>query len=462
MGTRRMQVVALLAIFCLAALPARGDDKKDDVDEIGNRKVAHKSIISEEKEIAIGKQYSVEVERSAKLLTDPVINEYVNRVAQNVARNSDLKIPLTVKVIDDPTLNAFALPGGFLYVNTGLLQAAEEEDQVAGVVAHEIAHVAARHWASQMTKMTFAQFAMIPLMFVPMTYPVYMGVMEAYMNGVPLMFLKFNRGAEAEADYLGIQYMYKAGYDPNSYVAFFGKVMDEERRMPGSMPQVFMDHPPTGDRIIKTEEEIKQILPKKDQYLVSTSEFDDVKARLQQVISNRKRLKPGETGGPTLRKRQPSDQTSAPTQTAGQSSGSSTAGDEQPPVLKRRSDPSSDSGSSTTSSPNSTPSSTPNSTTGASPSSTPNSSPSSTPNSSPSSTPNSNTSANSPSTPTQTAGQSSGNSTGNDQAPVLKRRSGSSSDSGSSTTSSPSTTPSSSPSSTPSPNPPPNSNPNPN
>jgi len=271
----------------------------------------------------------VEIERSAKLMTDPVVNEYVNRVAQNVARNSDLKIPLTVKIIDDPTINAFALPGGFLYVNTGLLQAAEEEDQVAGVVAHEIAHVAARHWASQMTKATIMQFAMLPLMFVPMSYPVYMGVMEAYMNGVPLAFLKFNRGAEAEADYLGIQYMYKAGYDPNSYVAFFGKVMDEERRMPGSMPQVFMDHPPTGDRIIKSEEEIKEILPKKEQYLVSTSEFDDVKARLQQVISNRKKLKPGETGGPTLRKRQPSDQTSAPTQTAGQGQGSGSSGGDE-------------------------------------------------------------------------------------------------------------------------------------
>jgi len=239
MSRSRMQVVALLAMLCIAALPLRGgDDKKDDVDEIGNRKVAHKSIISEEKEIAIGKQYATEIERSAKLMTDPVVNEYVNRVAQNVARNSDLKIPLTVKIIDDPSINAFALPGGFLYVNTGLLQAADEEDQVAGVVAHEIAHVAARHWASQMTKATILQFAMIPLMFVPMSYPVYMGVMEAYMQGVPLAFLKFNRGAEAEADYLGIQYMYKAGYDPNSYVAFFGKVMDEERRMPGSMPQV--------------------------------------------------------------------------------------------------------------------------------------------------------------------------------------------------------------------------------
>jgi predicted Zn-dependent protease len=329
-----MQVIALLAIFCLAALPVRGRDDKKDVDEIGNRKVAHKSIISEEKEIAMGKQYSTEIDRQAKLLTDPVVNEYVNRVAQNVARNSDLKIPLTVKVIDSPELNAFALPGGFLYVNTGLILAAEEEDQVAGVVGHEIAHVACRHWASQMTKMTVAQFAMIPLIFIPMSYPVYVGVMEAYMNGVPMAFLKFSRGYEEEADYLGIQYMYKAGYDPNSYVAFFGKVMEEERRVPGSVPSVFADHPPTPDRIIKCEEEIKQILPKREQYLVSTSEFDDVKARLQQVISNRKKIKPGDSG-PTLRKREPTDQSTTQTQQTPQGTGSS-GGDDQPPVLKRR------------------------------------------------------------------------------------------------------------------------------
>jgi len=334
MSRSRLQVIALLAMFCLAALPVRGGDDKKDVDEIGNRKVAHKSIISEEKEIAIGKQYATEVERQAKLLNDPVINEYINRVAQNVARNSDLKIPLTVKVIDSPELNAFALPGGFLYVNTGLILAAEEEDQVAGVMAHEIAHVAARHWASQMTKATLLQYSMIPLIFIPMSYPVYLGVMEAWMNGVPMAFLKFSRGAEAEADFLGLQYMYKAGYDPNSYVAFFGKVMEEERRVPGSMPQVFMDHPPTGDRIIKSQEEIKEILPKREQYLVSTSEFDDVKARLQQVISNRKKLKPGDTGGPTLRKRQPTDQTT--TQTQPQPQGTDTSGDDQPPVLKRR------------------------------------------------------------------------------------------------------------------------------
>jgi predicted Zn-dependent protease len=326
----RLTTLLLAVVFCWSVLPTRAADKKGDVSEIGNRRVAHRSIISEEKEIAIGKQYATEIDRSAKLLTDPVINEYVNRVAQNIARNSDLAIPLTVKVIDSPEINAFALPGGFLYVNTGLLTAAEEEDQVAGVMAHEIAHVAARHWASQMTKATIAQYAMLPLIFMPMSYGVYYGIMEAYMNGIPLAFLKFSRGAEAEADYLGIQYMYKAGYDPNSYVAFFGKVVEQERRSPGSVPTIFADHPPTGDRIIKSEEEIKEILPKKDQYLVSTSEFDDIKARLQQVISNRKKQKA--ESGPTLRKREPTEQTTTQTQTPQKTD----QGDDKPPVLRRR------------------------------------------------------------------------------------------------------------------------------
>jgi predicted Zn-dependent protease len=322
--------LVLAAIIFWFTLPIRSADKKSDVSDIGSRKVAHRSIISQEKEIAMGKQYATEIDRSAKILTDPVVNEYVNRVAQNVARNSDLTIPLTVKVLDAPDINAFALPGGFLYVNTGLILAADEEDQMAGVMAHEIAHVAARHWASQMTKATIAQYAMLPLIFIPMTTAVYYGVMEAYLNGVPLAFLKFSRGAEAEADYLGIQYMYKAGYDPNSYVAFFGKVVEQDRRSPGSVPTVFADHPPTGDRIVKAEQEIKEILPKREQYLVTTSEFDDIKARLQTVIRTRKKQK--EQGGPTLRKREPTEQTGTQTQPSQRKD----EGDEKPPVLRRR------------------------------------------------------------------------------------------------------------------------------
>src|SRR2546425_4201429 len=185
MRTLASSVSVLSAILWLPALSVWAGDKKSDVNEIGNRRVAHRSIISQEKEIAIGKEIASEIDHSAKVLNDPMITEYVNRVGQNIARNSDLTIPLTVKVIDSPEINAFALPGGFLYVNTGLLLAADEEDQVAGVMAHEIAHVAARHWASQMTKGTLAQLAMIPLMIIPMSYGVYYGVVEAYLNGVP-------------------------------------------------------------------------------------------------------------------------------------------------------------------------------------------------------------------------------------------------------------------------------------
>jgi predicted Zn-dependent protease len=330
MRRSRLVVCALAAVLAGAALPGRGSDEKANINDIGNRRVAHRSIISEEKEIAIGKQYASEIDKTAKIITDPVINEYVNRVAQNIARNSDLKVPLTVKVIDSPGINAFALPGGFLYVNTGLLLAADGEAQLAGVMAHEIAHVAARHWASTQTKATILQYAMLPLIFTPMTYGVYMGVMEAYMNGVPLAFLKFSRSDEAEADYLGLQYMYKAGYDPESYMEIWSKVINEERSAPGSVPKIFMDHPPTSDRIVALDKELKTILPPRPQSLVSTSEFNDVQARLKAVMTNRRKGR--DQNAPTLQKREDTETTSTKTQKG--DSGSQT--DDKPPVLKRR------------------------------------------------------------------------------------------------------------------------------
>jgi len=327
-------MAVLLAVVLLSAnipLSAGDKDKKKDVDAIGDRKVAHRSLISQEKEIAAGKQYATEIDHTAKMVTDPVVNEFVNRLAQNIARNSDLTIPLTVKVIDDPSLNAFALPGGFLYVNSGLILAADEEAQVAGVVAHEIAHAAARHWASQMTKGMLLQYIMIPLIFVPMSYPVYIGASQALNFGIPIAFMKFNRSAEAEADMLGLQYMYKAGYDPSAYVSFFGKIIEQDRRSPGSVPTVFASHPPTPERIVASEKEIKEILPTKPQYLVSTSEFDDVKGRLQSIMSMKRKTDKKE--GPTLRKREAGDTTTTDTQTTGTSKDDS---EDKPPVLRRR------------------------------------------------------------------------------------------------------------------------------
>lgn len=320
----------LITLFLFASLPLAAENKKDDVNDIGNRRVAHRSIISEQKEVAIGKQYAEQIDHSAKLIKDPVVNEYVNRLAQNLARNSDAKVPISVKVIDDPTINAVTLPGGFIYLNSGTLLAANEEAQVAGVLAHEIGHVAERSWAGQMTRRTLLQFAMIPLMFTPMSIGAYYGL-SAAMNGIPLAFLKFDRSDETEADFLGLQYMYKSGYDPNAMLSFFGKVVEEERESPGSVASIFENHPPTPDRIIKCEEEIKGILPKRPEYLENTSEFDDVKSRLVTLLTVHRRNQKNEQG-PTLERRKPSEKAgnSPPPSTQGQDSG------DTPPVLRRK------------------------------------------------------------------------------------------------------------------------------
>jgi len=213
---------------------AKHDGSKKDVDAIGNRKVGGLDWYSIEKEIRMGKQYAMQVEQTVKLIQDPVVNEYVNRVGQNLVRNSDAKVPFTIKVIDSDEVNAFALPGGFFYVNSGLILAADEESELAGVMAHEIAHVAARHATRGQTRADIANIATIPLIFIGggLGY----GVRQLVGIGLPMTFLKFSRTFEAEADYLGLQYMYKAGYDPNSFVSFFEKLEAQEKKKPEVWP----------------------------------------------------------------------------------------------------------------------------------------------------------------------------------------------------------------------------------
>ena len=230
--------------------PEKADVKpgsEADVDAIGNRNVGNGiNFYSLEREMALGKGLAQEVERSAKLVDDPVISEYVNRVGQNLVRNSDAKVPFTIKVIDSDAVNAFALPGGFFYVNSGLILRADSEAELALVMAHEIAHVAARHSTRQQTKGQLAQLATIPLIMLgPAGWAGY-GIYQGLNFAIPLTFLKFSRGDEAEADYLGLQYMYKTGYDPNAFVSFFEKVQAEEKRRPGTIPTVFSTHPPTA------------------------------------------------------------------------------------------------------------------------------------------------------------------------------------------------------------------------
>jgi len=306
-------------------------NSKEDVDAIGNRNVGKGvNLFSLEREISLGKGLAQEVERSSKLIDDPVVTEYVNRVGQNLVRNSDAKVPFTIKVIDSDEVNAFALPGGFFYVNSGLILRAQEESELAGVMAHEIAHVAARHGTKNATKGEIMQWASIPAMiFIPYSlagYAMYQGLNLA----IPLTFLKFSRDAEKEADFLGLQYMYKAGYDPNSYVTFFERIQADEKRRPGTIPKVFSTHPPTPDRIENTQKEIARILPAKQEYLVTTSEFDSVKARLRNIMFSRK-VTDNAPGKPTLRTKTE--------QSKKQPNGNDpSSSDDDRPTLKRRPD----------------------------------------------------------------------------------------------------------------------------
>jgi predicted Zn-dependent protease len=321
--------VAFLAV--LTVLPNRSfaDDKKDDPDEIGNRDVGKGvNFWSLEKEIALGKQLANEVERQAKIVDDPIVAEYVNRVGQNLVRNSDAKVPFTIKVIDSEEVNAFALPGGFFFVNSGLILKADSESELAGVMAHEIAHVAARHGTKQATKGQLINIATIPLLFMGgwTGYAIRQGVSLA----IPMGFLAFTRSMEREADYLGLQYMYKAGYDPTSFVDFFEKIQTLEKRKPGTIAKVFSTHPMTDDRIAASQGEIQKILVAKPEYVVNTSEFNDVKSRLYSLHNHKREKGKDDPSRPTLRR------------TPGSGNGPVNDNDKQPadqddrPTLKRR------------------------------------------------------------------------------------------------------------------------------
>jgi predicted Zn-dependent protease len=306
------------------------DGGKDDVDAVGNRKIGQRGVgnwYSIETDIKMGKQYSQMVDSSSKFVVDPVVTEYVNRLGQNLVRNSDAQVPFSFKIIDSDVVNAMSLPGGFVYVDSATILAADGEAELAGVMAHEIAHVCARHATRQLTRSQYANFATIPLIFVGggIGYAAY----EAAGLALPLTFLSFQRSFEAEADYLGLQYMYKAGYDPQSFVAFFEKLQAMEKQKPGTLAKAFASHPQTPDRIAKSQEEIEKILPARQEYTVTTSEFDDVKSRLASLENRRKVNDNKDAYKPSLRR-------ASATDTPGNNG--STTSDDDKPTLKRRDD----------------------------------------------------------------------------------------------------------------------------
>jgi len=318
----------------MASVKAYHDGSMRDIDAIGNRKVGCQTGVgnwySLDKQVEMGRAYAQQVQATSKMITDPEINEYVNRVGQNLVRNSDAQVPFTIKVVDTDDVNAFALPGGFFFVDSGLILAADNEAELAGVMAHEIAHVAACHAARENTRGQIMNLASIPLIFVGGG----IGYAARSLAGlaVPMGFLSFTRGFESDADYLGVQYLYKSGYDPQALTSFFEKIKAMEKHKPGTLAKAFATHPQTPDRIARTQEEINTLLPPEAEYKVDTSEFEEVKARLAEIENRHKLGVKHESGnGPVLRRASHS----------GAEDTGSSGDDDDHPTLKRRA-PSSD------------------------------------------------------------------------------------------------------------------------
>ena len=258
-----------------------------------------------EREQAWGRELAEQVEMQVRMVKDPAVDEYVNRVAQAIVRNSDAQVPFTVRVIDDQTVNAFALPGGFFFVDSGLILAAENEAELAGVMAHEIAHVAARHATKSATRMEIFNIASIPLIFFG--GPAGFAARQLVGLAVPMSYLKFSRDEEREANLLGIQYAYAAGYDPAEFVHFFEALRVQQKQKVSFVAKAFATHPMTDERIERAQKEILTALPAKDEYIVNTSEFDEIKARLRRLESIHT-PNGGKADVPVLRRR-PSDDT---------------------------------------------------------------------------------------------------------------------------------------------------------
>ena len=350
--TRQLLAVIFAIVLGISTLASAQDTKDDkakidpkaDVEQIGDRDVGKgMNFYSLEEEIALGKSMAQQVEQQSRLLQDPVVSEFINRLGQNLVRNSDAQVPFTIKVIDDPSWNAFALPGGFFFVNSGLILAAESEAEIAGAMAHEIAHVAARHGTRNASKAELANWLSLPLIFLG--GPVGFGARSAAGLLIPMKFLQFSRGAEREADFLGLQYLYKTGYDPDAFVDFFEKMQAREKNRPGSLAKAFSTHPLTPERIDAAQNEIVNILPPRDEYVVTTGEFERVHARLK-MLDNRGKIEDAQEDGdrPTLRRRTTAPPAADSSDSSGDASDDATGATDDPgqsdedarPTLKRR------------------------------------------------------------------------------------------------------------------------------
>src|ERR1700752_5316618 len=316
----------------------------EDPNMIGKRNINTGLIAkmsgSTEKEVRMGREAAAEVDRQAKFVDGPVVTEYVNRVGQNIVLHSDAKVPFTIKVIYSDEVNAFALPGGFFYVNKGLILAADNEAELAGVMAHEIAHVAARHAVENQTKASLLEYAALGGSIFLGGLP---GMIYQNTAGIGLLgiFMKFSRGAEEEADKLGVQYMYAAGYDPGAMATMFEKLEAKNKKKPGFISRAFATHPAPPDRRLSAIN-LAARFPEREEYVISSSEFQRVKGRLLKLSNARATssgaIQAGDNGArdrPTLKRRSPTPDDGTTTTTTDGSDQKPTEQQQGPPKLKR-------------------------------------------------------------------------------------------------------------------------------
>jgi len=269
---------ATVLLFSLATGLHAADNKKNP-DKIGQRNVASGlNRYSVEQELALGRQLAAEVEKQAKIVTDPIIAEYVNRLGQNLTRNSDTVFPMTFRLLESDEINAFTLPGGYVFISTGLLKLSDNEAELASVIAYELAHAAARHATRQATRSDLINAGKLPLLLTGGLAGI--AARQALGPVSAMAFYHFSREYETEADLLGLQYLWKAGYDPTASVDMFERVESTEKAKPGSVSQLFRTHPRTAARIEQTQKNIEALLPSRAEHILNTSEYESIREQL--------------------------------------------------------------------------------------------------------------------------------------------------------------------------------------
>ena len=278
---RKTAIIALTVLLTTSAFA--GKNKKDPTD-IGDRNVGKGlNFYSVEQELALGRQLANEVRRQAKIVDDPTVSEYINRLGQNLARNSDVTFPISFTLIESDEINAFTLPGGFVFINSGLFKLSGNEAELAAAIAHEIGHAAGRHATRQASRNRLVGMGSIPLILFG--GPAGIAARQAVDAAAPMAFMKFSREFENEADLFGIQYLWKAGYDPNASVDLFEALASTEKQHPGRVARLFRTHPLTNDRIEKTQKNIDTLLPGKSEYVLNTSEYEAIRTRLESLTT---------------------------------------------------------------------------------------------------------------------------------------------------------------------------------